>query len=213
MLHLFMFIFNLQSSHQEFMGSSDPADKKMLITKQADWAKNINEPKAAAEMYLSAGEYQKAIEIIGDNGWSEMSVVFFKILYSISISHYSQSHLHEGVQLPKRLCCRFSVSSDSEALLTTSEKHRNSFFVISLLKTFFQLLRLIDVARKLDKADRDSLVQCAFYLKQLDQFAYAAECYYKMGDIRSVVLLHVEAKHWDEVRANETLISDLTLCH
>ena len=54
------------------MGSSDPADKKMLITKQADWAKNINEPKAAAEMYLSAGEYQKAIEIIGDHGWSEM---------------------------------------------------------------------------------------------------------------------------------------------
>ena len=68
------------------------------------------------------------------------------------------------------------------------------------MKIFSKLCRLIDVARKLDKADRDSLLQCAFYLKKLDQFAYAAECYYKMGDIRSVVLLHVEAKRWDEVR-------------
>ena len=57
---------------QEFIGSGDPLDKKMLITKQADWAKSSNEPKAAAEMYISAGEYVKAIEIIGDHGWAEM---------------------------------------------------------------------------------------------------------------------------------------------
>ena len=50
-------------------------DKKMLITKQADWARNINEPKAAAEMYISAGEWLKAIDIIGDHGWADMWVV------------------------------------------------------------------------------------------------------------------------------------------
>lgn len=44
----------------------------MLITKQADWARNVNEPKAAAEMYISAGEYIKAIEIIGDHEWADM---------------------------------------------------------------------------------------------------------------------------------------------
>ena len=47
----------------------------MLITKQADWARNINEPRAAAEMYISAGEYVKAIEIIGDHGWADMYVL------------------------------------------------------------------------------------------------------------------------------------------
>ena len=57
---------------QEFIGQGDAADKKMLITKQADWARNVNEPKAAAEMYISAGEYIKAIEIIGDHGWADM---------------------------------------------------------------------------------------------------------------------------------------------
>ena len=54
------------------MGSGDPLDKKILISKQADWAKNINEPRAAAEMYISAGEHLKAIEIIGDHGWADM---------------------------------------------------------------------------------------------------------------------------------------------
>lgn len=54
---------------QDFLGSGDPKETKMLITKQADWARNINEPKAAVEMYISAGEHMKAIEISGDRGW------------------------------------------------------------------------------------------------------------------------------------------------
>ena len=44
----------------------------MLIKKKADWAAKINEPRAAAEMYLSAGETIKAIEIIGEHGWIDM---------------------------------------------------------------------------------------------------------------------------------------------
>jgi intraflagellar transport protein 122 len=57
---------------QEFLGSVDGVDRKALIRKKADWAKNINEPRAAAEMYLSAGDTQRAIEIIGENGWIDM---------------------------------------------------------------------------------------------------------------------------------------------
>ena len=37
-----------------------------------DWAERSNEPKAAAEMYISAGEYVKALEIIEDNGCADM---------------------------------------------------------------------------------------------------------------------------------------------
>ncbi|XP_052282617.1 intraflagellar transport protein 122 homolog isoform X3 [Dreissena polymorpha] len=114
---------------KEFIGSGDPMDKKMLITKQADWAKSSNEPKAAAEMYISAGEYVKAIEIIGDHGWAEM---------------------------------------------------------------------LIDLARKLDKADRESLSRCAHHLAKLEQYGYAAEVYSKMGDHKALILLHVDAKHWED---------------
>lgn len=59
---------------KEFLATGDQADRKNLISKQADWARNINEPKAAAEMYISAGEYSKAIDIIGDHGWADMYI-------------------------------------------------------------------------------------------------------------------------------------------
>lgn len=59
--------------------------------------------------------------------------------------------------------------------------------------------RLIDVARRLDKADRESLIKCATYLKNLEQYGYAAEVYNKMGDIKALINLHVEARHWDDV--------------
>ena len=42
-------------------GAADSAERRALILKKADWAAKINEPRAAAEMYLSAGETMKAI--------------------------------------------------------------------------------------------------------------------------------------------------------
>ena len=59
------------------------------------------------------------------------------------------------------------------------------------------LNRLIDVARKLDKAEREPLAKCAEYFKKMEQFAYAAETYTKMGDTKSLVMLHVESRHWE----------------
>nr|XP_030139337.3 intraflagellar transport protein 122 homolog isoform X2 [Taeniopygia guttata] len=117
---------------KEFLGSGDPKDTKMLIKKQAEWAKDINEPKAAVEMYLSAGEHMKAIEISGDHGWVDM---------------------------------------------------------------------LIEIARKLDKAEREPLAKCAFYFKQLDNPGYAAETYMKVGDLKALVQLHVETHCWEEAFA------------
>ncbi|XP_014652267.1 PREDICTED: intraflagellar transport protein 122 homolog isoform X4 [Ceratotherium simum simum] len=117
---------------KDFLGSGDPKETKILITKQADWARSINEPKAAVEMYISAGEHVKAIEISGDHGWVDM---------------------------------------------------------------------LIDIARKLDKAEREPLLMCAHYFKKLDNPGYAAETYLKIGDLKSLVQLHVETQHWDEAFA------------
>uniref|UniRef100_A0A667ZHE5 Intraflagellar transport protein 122 homolog n=1 Tax=Myripristis murdjan TaxID=586833 RepID=A0A667ZHE5_9TELE len=114
---------------KEFVGAADPKNSRMLMTKQADWAKSSKEPRAAAEMYLSAGEHLKAIDIIGENGWADM---------------------------------------------------------------------LIDIARKLDKAEREPLAKCALYFKKLKHHGYASETYSKMGDLQALVQLHVETRHWDE---------------
>lgn len=114
---------------KEFVGAEDVKEKQILMSKQADWASNLNEPKSAAEMYINAGEFGKAIEIMGEHGWADM---------------------------------------------------------------------LIDLARSLDKADRDSLSKCANYLRKMEQYAYASEVYAKIGDTESLILLHVDAKLWDE---------------
>lgn len=41
---------------------------------------------------------------------------------------------------------------------------------------------------------------CAHYFKKLDNPGYAAETYLKIGDLKSLVQLHVETQRWDEVR-------------
>uniref|UniRef100_A0A8D0AK12 Intraflagellar transport protein 122 homolog n=1 Tax=Sander lucioperca TaxID=283035 RepID=A0A8D0AK12_SANLU len=114
---------------KEFIGATDPKNSRILMTKQADWAKSSKEPRAAAEMYLSAGEHLKAIDIIGEHGWEDM---------------------------------------------------------------------LIDIARKLDKAEREPLAKCAFYFERLKHHGYASETYSKMGDLQALVQLHVETQHWEE---------------
>lgn len=62
--------------------------------------------------------------------------------------------------------------------------------------------RLIDIARKLDKAEREPLLLCAHYFKKLDSPGYAAETYLKIGDLKSLVQLHVETQRWEEVRGS-----------
>ncbi|PAA93686.1 hypothetical protein BOX15_Mlig006330g1 [Macrostomum lignano] len=114
---------------KDYMADSHPEEQKTLMAKQADWARDQNNPKSAAEMYMTAGEYDKAIEMMGKHGWTEM---------------------------------------------------------------------LIDVARKMDKADVRYVTKCAEYLRQFGQFAFAAECYYKIGETQKVLELHVEARHWED---------------
>ncbi|XP_049608831.1 intraflagellar transport protein 122 homolog [Syngnathus scovelli] len=114
---------------KDYVGAADPKTSRILMAKQADWAKCSKEPQAAAEMYISAGENLKAIDVLGEHGWADM---------------------------------------------------------------------LIDLARKLDKAEREPLAKCAFYFKKLKHHGYASETYSKMGDLQALVQLHVETQHWDE---------------
>jgi len=42
---------------------------KDLIRRQAQWAEETGDHREAAEMWLAAGDYKKAITLIGENGW------------------------------------------------------------------------------------------------------------------------------------------------
>lgn len=111
---------------QEYLGAND---NTTLVRQKADWARNINEHKAAAEMYLSIGDTQSAIDIFAEKGWIE---------------------------------------------------------------------QLIELARKLDKAERPQLLSIAQHLKNLKQSTAAAEVYRRLGDTSAVLAIHVDAKEWSE---------------
>lgn len=52
-----------------FAASSDAIDSKTLVKRQAEWAEEVGDWKAAAEMYVQAGDYLKAIRINGERQW------------------------------------------------------------------------------------------------------------------------------------------------
>ncbi|XP_053684288.1 intraflagellar transport protein 122 homolog [Sabethes cyaneus] len=57
---------------QEFLKEGSAADKKELIRRRAEWACSVHEPRAAAELLLSAGESERAIEIVAEQGWTDV---------------------------------------------------------------------------------------------------------------------------------------------
>ena len=95
-------------------GVDSDGAKSVIVIKQAEWALRNNDAKSAAELYMSAKQYNKAIDLAGKNNWSEM---------------------------------------------------------------------LLEIVRKLDKADRDSLAKCAEHFKRMQLLNFAAEVYEKMGSI------------------------------
>ncbi|CDS40401.1 intraflagellar transport protein 122 [Echinococcus multilocularis] len=58
---------------------------------------------------------------------------------------------------------------------------------------------LLEISRKIDKGDRISLDLCAKKLAHFGEYAFAADCYARMGDIGSQVDILIKAGKWNEL--------------
>lgn len=68
---------------------------------------------------------------------------------------------------------------------------------------------LLEIVRKLDKADRESLTKCGEYFKRMNLHNFAAEVYEKMGNIKELIELRMSVNQWEEVFALAKKYPDL----
>lgn len=57
---------------QEYLKDGESDDKLELVKRRAEWACSVHEPRAAAELLLEAGESERAIEIVAEQGWADV---------------------------------------------------------------------------------------------------------------------------------------------
>ncbi|CAB0043487.1 unnamed protein product [Trichogramma brassicae] len=74
---------------QEFIAFGNNHDKTVLMRRRAEWAKSLGEPRAAAEMFLSAGDTNRAIKIISEYGWVDMLIKVGRQLDKAEHDHLS----------------------------------------------------------------------------------------------------------------------------
>lgn len=78
------------------------------------------------------------------------------------------------------------------------------------------LENLIEICRNLNKVESSELIKiCGEYFKKNNHHGYAKEAYLKLGDIKSLMQLHIELKKWDEAfllaKQNEQLTEYINL--
>lgn len=70
---------------------------------------------------------------------------------------------------------------------------------------------LIEVCRMIDKADNEqSLIQCANVFRKNKNHGFAKQAYLKLGDVKSLMSLHIEMERWEDAfllgRQNKDLL-------
>ncbi|KAM7541314.1 hypothetical protein Aperf_G00000023570 [Anoplocephala perfoliata] len=102
---------------------------RSLLMKHAEWARTTKDHRAAAGMFIEAGDFAAATELASENKWVDV---------------------------------------------------------------------LLEISRKVDGGDRNNLNLCAKSLAELGEYAFAAECYARMGDVSSQLDILIKAGKWDE---------------
>ncbi|CAG9763966.1 unnamed protein product [Ceutorhynchus assimilis] len=174
---------------QEFLGNKD---NKALIRQKADWAKNINEPKAAADMYISIGDIEIAIEIYFEQQWSEQLIQLGRQLDK------SSTHLSLVAQRLQQLNQKASAAEiyrrlgDSLSVLKLHIEANEWPQAFSLIQNQPNLSALV-------------YVPYAQYLAENDQFVKAQKAFHKAGKSQEAfkVFRQLTSNAVDEMRFDD----------
>ncbi|CAO1305157.1 unnamed protein product [Diamesa tonsa] len=180
---------------QEFLkeGDDNKDDRKELVRRRAEWACSVHEPRAAAELLLAAGEAERAIEIVAEQGWTDVLLDIGRKLNSnekISLELIA-SHLKRLKALPLAAEIYRKLGEESQVVQLHIEA-RDWTEAFRLADNLPQLLPTVHL-------------QHAQWLADSDQFIAAHEAYVAAGKPKEA---HILLKNLADCAVSEERFSD-----
>ena len=156
-----------------------------------------NMPEKAAEMYSTLKKWAEALEIIK----KFLNRKDFPTLTDSLLSSQADWLMETG---------KFKEAGDLYMMLGKTKKAIEVYGHKGFLEN------LIEICRNLNKVESSEMIKlCGEYFKKNNHHAYAKEAYLKLGDIKSLMQLHIELKKWDEAfllaKQNEQLTEYINL--
>lgn len=180
---------------QEFLkddeGNSE--HRKELVRRRAEWACSVHEPRAAAELLLTAGETERAIEIVAENQWTDLLLDIGRKISSSDKSSLEliASHLKRLKALPLAAEIYRKLGEESQVVQLHIEA-RDWPEAFRLAENLPQILPSVHL-------------QHAKWLADSDQFIAAHEAYVSAGKPKEA---HVLLKNLADCAVSEERFSD-----
>ncbi|KAI8925767.1 hypothetical protein BC831DRAFT_459392 [Entophlyctis helioformis] len=159
-------------------------DNDLFLAQVSAFAGKYHE---AARLFKRAGHIQRAIEIFTElNLWE----------FATQLAEESDGKTED---ILKRKAQMQEDRKDLLAAAATYEQVGEYMQAIEILGPAGWLDRLIEIVRKVNaKTSAKELAKCAMYFRKHGNHAFAAETYQKLGDVTSLLQLHIELQQWDE---------------
>ncbi|KAJ7520920.1 hypothetical protein O6H91_19G029500 [Diphasiastrum complanatum] len=156
--------------------------------------------KEAADAYCEVGEIAKAMEMYADLRMFDEAKALADSCQKNDAS--KDTNVQEIIQ---RQAERTEETNDHETAADMFLIAGQPDKALKILVEHGPASKLIEVARKLKRTDADKLRLCANILQSNGLNSHAFETYTKLGDFRSVLLLHMELCQWDDAFAIKKL--------
>eukprot|EP01065_Artemidia_motanka_P014262 TRINITY_DN1821_c0_g1_i1.p1 TRINITY_DN1821_c0_g1~~TRINITY_DN1821_c0_g1_i1.p1 ORF type:complete len:1247 (+),score=460.03 TRINITY_DN1821_c0_g1_i1:89-3829(+) len=139
----------------------------------------------AAELYRKCGQEKKAIEMYADlKMWNEAKEIC-----------PNDDNLKDLIRRQARWAEETGEHREAAEMWLAAGDYKQA---ITLLGENGRVQRLIEVCRLVDKSEVEAVQLCGEYFRQHNHHAYGKEAYEKIGDLKSLMKLHVEMQHWAE---------------
>ncbi|CAD0194104.1 unnamed protein product [Chrysodeixis includens] len=153
---------------QEYVGEGEGL--AALARRRAEWARHVNEPRAAAEMYLAAGDVKRAAELMAETGRRDMLIELARKLDKGS----SESLRHVAEALVK--------AGEPATAADVYQRLGDYIKVAQLAVAAGEWSRAFALAREHNECKREVYLPYAHRMAQENKFVDAQKAYHMAGE-------------------------------